>query len=669
MFSMISIVTRVVRFVCEMFVETRRRQVYTRQLGFERVEGRYCLSAGGLSDCGELVASQNVAVEQATQPVVINKADSVAKAAAACGSNYLVTPLIDFNGDNHITALDVLTVIDRMNRHGGVFALRPMSGDLFDLMDPDGDGKCSPMHALIAISWLNQHGSGPFIQYYTDVVFEQYTDDPIVVVPSQQHALVAQATFTASVYNINPVFLSRVTAEGDSDVIQLQYTDSRYGQTWSTTWGSYKDLWLPDIQLDPGVSIQVSMYADIRPNASGELKFGLSNLQARAFPGEVVEFVPDVNKPVIVKQPEFTVSVDSSSPVSQIVAGDQQVVAGKFKVTTTASDYVVQEARFTVPSGSSAVIVNASLVDGTTVLGTVPFDNNSGVFCFTGLNFVVPANTAKVLTVQYALATPSADCGTSGLNVAPTLSYVRAFDCRGLVTELAPLGVTANDSHVYKSFPTVTGVATPVLPINVGASVGLYSWCITADPSGDVSVKQIELAIVWNDNSNDSQLGLRDFHLFKNGVDITSTLSIYDDLGTDLKLVGITEKSSKIIVSWNDEEFIPAGVSNVFLVKAVPSGFRVAPMPDDSISIRLIADGTSSPVKFINQSDEIGRIDLVSSTGSGPKSASFIWSDQSSIAHSCVVEKTGLKPKSSGDWADGFRVSGLVDLEWVNWSA
>src|SRR3989344_6920287 len=163
----------------------------------------------------------------------------------------------------------------------------------------------------------------------------------------------------------------------------------------------------------------------------------------------------------------------ASTPQNQVVAGNQAVEIGRWKLTSSYQEYTIQEIKIdpdknTSPGtsdNSEDVIVSVSLKDGETVLATESFNNvdangSTGGYYFTGLNIVVPASTSKTLTVVANFTIPSATAGNSGLRIIPALTYVKRMDTQGTVTETEDAAggdlYEANSTYVYRTIPTLS---------------------------------------------------------------------------------------------------------------------------------------------------------------------------------------------------------------------
>ena len=391
----------------------------------------------------------------------------------------------------------------------------------------------------------------------------------------------------------------------------------------------------------------------------------------------------------------FTPAVNGNTPLAAIVAGGQQVVAGKYQFSTLYDAYTIKDLRFTVDANSnaalnSAAIVNAIMKDGDTVLATVPYDGANAYFNFTGLSVAVPTNTTKVLTLVYDLSSGiSSSSSTSQVDVTPTLDFVKYESSQGTQ---ACVGTTDSDQsdptcspsttyatskevYVFKSIPTVSKVAVTTSTLS-NQTVDLYSWKVVADAKGSVTVKQTKLDLTWRDTTGDSTLYLYAFKLYKENSDITSLVTITDEDGHNLETttaaLGANESSSKAIIYWTSEDTIAAGSSATYVLRATASGFAATASKsnDDGLSINLAADTTvnGATIKYLTNHATLDYIQLCTSGEASQEDANFVWSDNSALSHDSTesVDDDGTA-STSGDWANGYLVKDLplASTTWV----
>jgi len=366
----------------------------------------------------------------------------------------------------------------------------------------------------------------------------------------------------------------------------------------------------------------------------------------------------------------LTPAVDGTTPLAAIVAGGQQITAGRFKFTSLYDAYTIKELRFTLGAAARSAAINSLILkDGDTVLATVPYDGADSYYNVTGLSVVVPASTTKVLTVVYDLSSSiSSSTSTSQVDVQPTLDYIKYATSQGAETESDTNYATSKEVYVFKSIPTVTKVAVTTSTLS-NQTVDLYSWKVAADAKGSVAVKQTKLDLTWRDTTTDSTLYLYAFKLYKDGSDITSLVTITDEDGNNLETataaLGANENSSKVIIAWDTEDTISAGSSSTYVLRATASGFAATASKtnDDGLSISISNDSAvnAATIKYLNASagPATSVVQLSDSTGASGENANFIWSDNSDNSHASTVSANTVTATSSGDWANGYLVKDL----------
>ncbi|MBU4480127.1 hypothetical protein KKG48_01635, partial [Patescibacteria group bacterium] len=377
--------------------------------------------------------------------------------------------------------------------------------------------------------------------------------------------------------------------------------------------------------------------------------------------------------------------------------------AGRFKFTSSYRAYTIQEVKINPDvyalNGASLnaenIISSAVLKDSSTspatVLATQSFNavdtnGSTGGFYFTGLNVAVSASTSKTLTVNFVLATPSATNGTSGLRIIPALTYVKYMDTEGAVATITDTGATyaGNSTYVYRSVPTITKVALSGTTLTNGSAQDLFKFTVAAPSQGDVNIKQFKVDLGWSDGGHatpSDKLELNTIKLYKDGVDITTSVNIVDeDYGLSVKgatvLNGVTEGNSNIIVTWtgSTEDTISAGSSTTYTIRATPQGFNLtdAYTGSHSNSVALSFNTDAADCAFgvgSGSSDNwIGFISIgttltnilklaVADGTSGSEAANLIWSDDSAVAHSAAVSG------GTGDWTNSYLLQSSVSAQ------
>ena len=396
----------------------------------------------------------------------------------------------------------------------------------------------------------------------------------------------------------------------------------------------------------------------------------------------------------------------ASTPQNQIVSGAQAVEIGRWKFTSSYQDYIIQEIKIDPDVAANAggdsaadtsdnaedAIVSLTLKDGSTVLGTESFNSSTavsgtgstGVYYFTGLNVNVPASTSKTLTVVANFTIPSATAGNSGLRIIPALTYVKRMDTQGTVAETEDAAggdlYEANSTYVYMTIPTLSLASTTINNTLINGQVlDLYKFKVAAPAQGDIFVKQFKLAVSWSEGGTDDEMELESLKLYKDGVDITTSVTITDeDAGTSAEgTSGITEDASAIVVTWDGdtEDTITAGTSTTYTLNGTPQEFRLDGATDvasDSVALSFTQDTAdvtfgSDTVDYIGylNTDSTAQIGsqmslYTSATAStSAETANLIWSDGSAVAHSASTTV------GTGDWTNSYLLNSVPSVTWT----
>lgn len=477
---------------------------------------------------------------------------------------------------------------------------------------------------------------------------------------SVDFASVSGSTFTAA-------DLTNVYVKVGSNMSTVYATVSASGNTFS----------LPTTMVAKGSSVVVEVYANLLSGgvtATDSIRATATVSGNSAVSGTSVTTSAVAGQTIAYGSGTLTISLDGSSPLNQIAAGNQEVIAGTFKFQASNDNFTVKEVDVSVPSATAASAVSmVSLYDGATLVQSLPLSGNdadsgtNNMASFTSLNWVVTSNTTKVLTVKFMLNTIGTGAGTSQQNVAAQLDRVRYQDSAGSVSTYTT-DTNANELYVYKTIPTISRNNLAGTLVN-GTEMDLYSFTVSASSSGPVSIKQLSFPIGWTDNVGTANtLEIESMKLYENGVDVTASVNILDNAGADVEdATGLLEANTHVRVVWASalESTVAAGTTKTYVLKGTPSGFT-APADDDTFSLYLVGDAAhNSTSVYLNAGDADGIIDLDTTAGVANASASepfFIWSDNSSSTHSASVGAS-----SSGDWANGYKVLNL-NLSAQSWN-
>ncbi|MFH1968222.1 MAG: hypothetical protein ABIJ84_02450, partial [bacterium] len=486
----------------------------------------------------------------------------------------------------------------------------------------------------------------------------QTTVAPVTAYKLAHFTLTANTTEAVNITNIN-VTLDEVS--GFTSNLYVVYGTQTTSTKPSITTAS--NDWSVNYALPVGQTIDIMVYGDVSSSADGLTQSVTVKTTGTTVSSAVAANSSTVTGQSIVYTSGAFVEAFAGTPQNQAVSGNQAVEVARYKLTSSYQQYTVTEMRFSATSDAiSGAIVSAVLKDGSTVLATTPYDSASDYFNFTGLNVVVPASTSKTLTLVYNLSIPSSDAGTSNVDVVPTLTYVKRQDPNGTVTEDTSLTYAAKTTLVYRAVPTFSKIDLDDSGYKIanGSVMDLYKFKVTAPTQGDISVKQFKLTLGWSDAVTADVLELESLKLLKDGVDITSSVSIleedagYSVEGTD----GVSEANNRIIVVWDGttEDTIQAGLSTEYTIRGTPQGFVMLGAADtthDSVSLSFSPDTSAQTAtyNYLNSNGGTGILGLytASTSTASAEEADFIWSDNSAIAHTGVKDASG-----TGDWSNGY---------------
>lgn len=584
--------------------------------------------------------------------------------------------IYDSDGTNNINAADTI----RVNIEGGDLNNAYGLVSLATIDVPSSD---------VNANTVTVRQGGLVLSKYT-----AYTNQTVVA-PLTDYKL-AHFTLTAATteaVNINTITVTLDDVSGFSNNLYVKFGSNT---TSVKTTVAQSNSWAVNYTINPGQTIDATVYANITSSASGNAVASMYINGTTA--SSAVAVCADTNasctvgsesglagQTITFSTGSFTTALDGSSPQNQAIAGNQSVVAGKFKFTASNDNYTIKETRFTIAGtdATSAVVNSLTLKDGSTAVATVAYDGTNDYYNITGLSIPVSANTSKVLTAELNLVTPYTDgtVVTTGKNARITLSYVKVANSQG--TESEPTASrAANHTYVYKSIPTFTvgSISGQGGLLSSGSTVSLYKLSVKADAKGPLSLKQIKFAVDVTDNAGAASSPTLDtFQFFRGSTDISSTsnnlVTIQDAGGSTLEdtTSNLDENDgTAVYVTFNTEEVLSAGETREYTLKARAQGFGGVSSDPDSVSTSLAADtvpsdGTADGGTAGNNQTGF-YLDATSSTaiqtlattaagaGTGTGSTSngnVIWSDNSATNHDYTFDG------SSADWFNGYLIENL----------
>jgi len=233
---------------------------------------------------------------------------------------------------------------------------------------------------------------------------------------------------------------------------------------------------------------------------------------------------------------------------------------------------------------------------------------------------------------------------------------------------------TTNKMLIRKSKMTLATSGTGGTLSNTTSTV--YKFSVTADASGDVSIKKMTLNVSITDTDADLGLKLNAFNIRKSGTDsIISGVGFFtgagatgdigtgtnDDLASDrtsgtASLTAASYSSSVVSMIFgyvpadttNEELVIPAGTTQTYEIRATIAGVEVT---GDAVSIRI-----SSLNESAVETGAAGVVyDATARMGIGTADDYLVWSDWSAASgtHDATVDA------SSKDWWNGYLIKTL----------
>jgi hypothetical protein len=353
---------------------------------------------------------------------------------------------------------------------------------------------------------------------------------------------------------------------------------------------------------------------------------------------------PALSQPCAVIGTSVSDSVNETDDTGNVVA-DSGAVLAEFRLNAADEDLRLTKASFNVASPDA--VLSLQLFDGDIPVSSSATADSNGDAFFSGVNFIIPRDTSKNLTVRGVLNKVGPDGVASGANAKVTMEdtggpYV--FEMRGtetstVITALPGGAQAGNDKIVRKSVPTVSDVALPSTILTQGEVVAARVR-IGASASGDVGIKTLTVDV---QKPNDVAVS-------GTGDGTHSTVRVY---GAGENLVGQSDASAgcaagggtfcQIRTEFADEEDLAAGSAKTYDVRVNVSGALA-----DGDSLATVLDGDAQVLTGALSAGS--NADQVAVSGTD---ADFAWSDLSAASHDSAVGA------SSADWASGAYVMTL----------
>ena len=345
-------------------------------------------------------------------------------------------------------------------------------------------------------------------------------------------------------------------------------------------------------------------------------------------------------------QGDLNVALGGNTPSAALLpanTSEQEVAQFKFTATNDSASltelYVYNYASGTLDASADSRVSLVKLYDGTTLIDSFTPVFGGGKFTISNDKAKVLASQSKTLSVKVVLNSIDNDASATNKVLSYAITGYKFKSSNGTESVIGNTtdgsarvnGLTANAFTIRKTVPTVAFLALPDTALNAGTK-DIAKFTVSADASGDVTLKQIVLDVATTTNAT------------LTAADKTQAVKVNGSLKTvATSSLSMTNGSGKYTIIFDSPEVISAGSSKTFEIQGVTS---VSNQGSDSITAKIAEDSTFDSATSIITSDPKGDTALTTITP-----GDFVWSDGADN-----VNYT---------WANGYRVSGLTTNTWV----
>lgn len=334
---------------------------------------------------------------------------------------------------------------------------------------------------------------------------------------------------------------------------------------------------------------------------------------------------------IIYGSASITATADATTPVAAITADAQSVASAAFKFAAVTASYNITDVTLTL--GSATVVNNVMLYDGGTLLQTRP---GATTVTFSGLNWNIPANSNKVLTVKLDLGTvmDSSSDGTGSTAGAALLTTLTAFSATNTSTGVNATGTESNPAgnvmYVYAATPTITNVALP--SSNITAGTNTFAKFTVAANGGSIAWEKIKFTIL---RATTGAAVANTFTVWdENGTQVAGTATLTDAGTADNDCADAADTSCTVAFVATTEQGVTT--SHTYTLKGTVSG--------------TLTDGDYFATNITQPSSFAATDDY---TAAAATSASFVWSDLTGNGHD-------IASTTVTDWNNGYLVKFLA---------
>ncbi|MEK7624345.1 MAG: hypothetical protein AAB404_01270 [Patescibacteria group bacterium] len=350
---------------------------------------------------------------------------------------------------------------------------------------------------------------------------------------------------------------------------------------------------------------------------------------------------------------------DVESEAGIIIANTESVLA-KFRFTSTNEAMAINKLQLLVTTSSSATATSTVVADevpvvklyeGSTQIGATAgysvtaSGDNAGTVYITGLNWTVPKDGNKTLTVKGALNSISGGAD-SGADVYVSV-MAAGFEAQGSSAKDTTLtAATGNQKIVYKTKPTITLSSTQPSTLSAG-EVAVLRFKIKADSQENVSWGKVQLYVQMTGATMSAvdALPTTTGNVKIKNVNTNTNLNI----GSAYSASAVTGTSQSTITGGNAgyvslilnaDENITAGLEQEYEVSLTFANLTSGAGTSYAV-VRLYKDESTKVAGSAYNTVE---------TATEDGQPSFIWSDNSAVNHTRLTT----------DWANGLFVKTIT---------
>ncbi|MDP4001707.1 MAG: hypothetical protein Q8P69_01530 [bacterium] len=326
---------------------------------------------------------------------------------------------------------------------------------------------------------------------------------------------------------------------------------------------------------------------------------------------------------------------NGSLPAARLINGGSTVTGYQFTLTPTYDDFYLDEVYVDLSStlaSSTGAVSNLILKNGSTTLATTTVNSTTASASFTGLNLLMnQVDGTKTFTVDVVLAGVGVGANDTAGVVTVRLDGLKYRDSAGSITTengYAPGTYGGNANNVVKGYPTFTNSALPTSALSSG-TMTLFKTIVSAT-GGQIAWNDITFTVA--SSSGSLTIATSTYQLWENGVNINAD-------SVENASDSYTGSNDIIEFTFATERVISAGSPVTLELKATVGGVTTA---GQSFSVNI-----ANPKGTTVTSDD--------STVQRASGASFVWTDQSSAAHSTTTD----------DWFTDGLVKTLAETQTV----